>query len=465
MRASAVFAAMLLVAPFAAPADANGRFPATNGIHFQPGDLHSLYVQSTFGMLVSHDDGCTFSWVCEQNVGFGGTFDPIYRIGSDGTIYAATLFGLAISRDGGCSFTTSTLGSGSSASGVGQYLAALDISATGEVWVGQADTGVVDALYASSDAGATFQAKLQSTTELYRSVVPAPSLPTRIYATSYALGSGSAGSGADTTLYRSDDDGSNWTTLPLPGIALGSTPLVEVFAVHPTTPDTVFVSSVGANPPIGDILYRSLDGGQTFSDVLHTPTAIHDVTFTDASHVYVALDPTEDDSGTLTPAPAFAASDGGSAFAMMTGAPELECLAAREDGVLFGCGQNWIDSKAIAQLQTSGAWSDVFQFYQLAGPLSCPTGSLEQSQCDSQWPALQQQFSTTGPVCGSDAGSGGLDAGMMPPPQPPPGGGCTTSGTGPLSLLCAIGAAAIIIRSPPALTLYGTGRAGYSGGR
>ena len=45
-------------------ASANGRAPLTNGVTFRPGDPHSLYVRSTFGLLVSHDDGCSFRWVC-----------------------------------------------------------------------------------------------------------------------------------------------------------------------------------------------------------------------------------------------------------------------------------------------------------------------------------------------------------------------------------------------------------------
>jgi MYXO-CTERM domain-containing protein len=116
----------------------------------------------------------------------------------------------------------------------------------------------------------------------------------------------------------------------------------------------------------------------------------------------------------------------------MSGTPELECLSARADGVLFGCGQNWVDNKAIAQLQTNGAWSDVFQFVQLAGPLACPAGTPEHDQCGPQWPSLQMQFQSTGPTCGSNQGSGGGDAGV--PPPPPHTGGCATASTGPASL-------------------------------
>src|SRR4051812_15404808 len=89
-------------------ANGNGRPPLTTGVHFRPGDPHSLYVATTFGLLISHDDGCTFRWVCETNIGYGGIFDPLYEVTADGSIFATTFTGLRVSRDGGCSFTTVT---------------------------------------------------------------------------------------------------------------------------------------------------------------------------------------------------------------------------------------------------------------------------------------------------------------------------------------------------------------------
>ena len=82
-------------------AHANGRPPLTNGVFFKSGDPHSQYVRTTFGLLISHDDGTTFNWVCEQNIGYGGVFDPKYAIATDGTIFATTFTGLRVSRDGG----------------------------------------------------------------------------------------------------------------------------------------------------------------------------------------------------------------------------------------------------------------------------------------------------------------------------------------------------------------------------
>ena len=422
---------------------ANGRYPATNGIHFQPGDPHSLYVATTFGLLISHDDGCTFDWVCEQAIGYGGTFDPKYRVGSDGAIYATTMYGLQASHDGGCSFQTASLspGSGGSAS---QYIDAIDLGPGGEVWVGSTDDATTNALYSSRDGGMTFEVRRAMGAEMVRSIVVAPADATRVYATSYETGSGSA---AGTFLYRSDDDGSDWQAMPLAAnVALGQTPLVEVFAVDPAQKDVVFLSSVGANPPIGDVLYRSTDGGATFAEVLRTTSAIHDVAFADALHVYVSEDPTANDMGTLTPSPAFASTDGGMTFGTLAGGPQLECIGSRGDGTVFGCGQNWDpDHMAVAELMAA-TWSDVFRFVQMAGPLALSGRHRRAGACGPQWASIQDMFETTGPTCGSDAGSGGGDAGVGGGKPPGGGGGGCDAGAGGPVIGCAMFAALVLLR-------------------
>ena len=92
----------------AGSAHANGRFPSSQSVHFRPADADDIYLATTFGLLVSHDDGAHFHWICEKGVGYEGSFDPHYRVGIDGTIYASTYNGLRVSRDGGCTFELAT---------------------------------------------------------------------------------------------------------------------------------------------------------------------------------------------------------------------------------------------------------------------------------------------------------------------------------------------------------------------
>src|SRR5687767_13958439 len=131
-------------------AHGNGRAPQTIGIYPKPGEPQTVFLATTFGLLVTTDDGCTFRWMCEDNIGYAGTSEPAYAIGSDGTIFATTYDGLRVSRDGGCSFQTAT---------ADVWVDALDLGPTGEVWIGTAETGGSNDILSSLDNGMTFQSR------------------------------------------------------------------------------------------------------------------------------------------------------------------------------------------------------------------------------------------------------------------------------------------------------------------
>lgn len=379
-----------------ATASANGRAPATNGVFFAPSDPHAIWVRTTFGLLVSHDDGCTFNWLCEQNVGYGGQFDPKYAIATDGAIFASTFTGLRVSRDGGCTFTTATADKPAGDPGriADLWIDALEIGPSGEVWAATAESGKPNDVYRSTDNGVTFAPTgMQSPTIWWKSVRVAPSDATRVYITGYQVAGTLADGGQmppTAHFVVSTDDGAHWTESALAGVAYGSTPLVNVLGVQPDAPDHALVVSLGANPPSGDLLYRTTDGGTTFTQVLSTTDPIRDVVYRDAATVVVATQA----------GGSFSSADGGATFAPMTNPPQLACLGQKA-GVLYGCGANWDpDHKAVARSADATTWDKVFRFVELAGPLACPAGTPEHDVCAPLWPALQQQFGATGSTCG-----------------------------------------------------------------
>jgi len=423
MRTNWRIAAALLLVFAASTASANGRAPITNGINFRPGDPQSIYLRTTFGLLISNDDGCTFHWVCEQNVGYGGTFDPKYAIAADGTIFATTFTGLRVSRDGGCNFATATseLPAGSPGRIADMWVDSIDIGPTGEVWVGTAETGKPNDVYRSTDNGLTFEARnMMSQTVWWKSIKVAPSDPMRIYVGGYEL---SGGSTPIVHLFRSVDAGAQWTALPLTGVVLGAAPTLHVLAVAPNDPDVLLVRSLQASPPTGDRLYRSTNGGMTFTEVLATTDEIRDVLFVDNNQVIVA-----------SPTGSFRSTDAGATFSPLSGSPKLGCLGRRSDGSVMGCGANWQpDFMALTKTADVASWTKVFRFVEMAGPLHCPAGSGEADICGPMWGAMAQQFATTGPRCGPEAvPDGPPDA---PTTTPPGNGGCCDSGSGSAGLL------------------------------
>ena len=352
---------------------ASGHSRASDGVAFQRGDPASIYVATTFGLLISHDDGCSFRWVCETSLGVGGDYEPRYRIAQDGTIFATTYDGLRISRDGGCTFTTA---GGAIA---GAWIDAIDLGPTGDVWVTTADGRRPNDVFRSTDNGATFESRgLLSRTIWWKSVAVAPSDASRAYASGYEV----AGRAPTAHVMRSDDAGAHWTELSLTGVAFGTTPLIYVLAVDPEHPDTLFVVSSGARAPGGDRLYRSIDGGRAWTEVLTTAAAIRSVAIAPGGRVWAAA------SGQ-----GFASRDDGATFAPID--EPLTCVGRRDDGALFGCTSG---EAVLARSSDDHPWQSVLGLGQIAGPVACPEGTRDRS-CGQQWPALARELGAKSPSC------------------------------------------------------------------
>ena len=81
--------AAIVLAPIVAAA--NGRPPATSTIHFQQGNDNNIIAGMTFGLVITHDGGTTWNWMCEKSVGYSGMYDPIYAYSTTGSIFATPM--------------------------------------------------------------------------------------------------------------------------------------------------------------------------------------------------------------------------------------------------------------------------------------------------------------------------------------------------------------------------------------
>ena len=408
LRLAAAAAAALAAAATAA---ANGRFPATVDVHAGAGDDQSIYLASTFGLLLSHDDGQTFRWICEDAIGYGGVFDPGYRVAADGTLFATTYDGLRISRDGGC--TWNTAGGPIAAT----WIEAIDLGPDGAVWVTTAQGGMPNDVFVSRDNGDSFtSAGLLDDQIWWKSVVVAPSDAQRIYVTGYSVAQDlpDGGTSVPTVIAeRSDDGGETWQVLPLDDVTLGLSPSFLVLAVVPGAPGTVFARSVRAAPPNGDQVYRSVDGGESWEMVLETADALTAFTIRgDGSLI----------AGTIDDGVRVAA-DATSPWVRPTQQPVMACATERGDGTLFSCGKNWKpDFFALGRSSDGQTWTEVLRFSEISGPLACPVGTVQRDTCEGKkWPGIAEQFGIEPP-----------DAGLPPPDAGHGGGGkgCCDGGAG-----------------------------------
>lgn len=421
---------LLVLALVATPslAAANGRFPASTDVTWRAGDHTDVYLGATIGLLKSEDDGREFYWLCEENIGYAGDFDPIYAVDTDGTIYASTFDGVRVSRDGGCSFETATAdlpkGPGRIA---GYWIGALELAPDGDLWVGTAETGLPNAVYRSRDRAATFQlVGLESATGWWKSLEVAPSDPDRIYVAGYQVAPEAA-----VLLHRSDDDGATFVPLGTEGLAIGPTTEVFFVGVHPTDPDIVYLRSKGAVEPVGDRIYRSTDAGMSWTEVFATAAALDGfVVLPDGGVVAgTTTDPAyaEDKFGAL-----YVSSDGVT-FTKSSG-PAMGCLGRSSAGELFVCGANWApDFYLLGRGPDPTSLTKVLRFHEMVGPLACPQGTTQHDVCELQrWPAIREQFVVTGPY----------DAGPEVPPEEPKGCcgvGGGARGSAALALAVALG--------------------------
>jgi photosystem II stability/assembly factor-like uncharacterized protein len=400
--------AILLAALLPGAARANGRYPQSVSIHFQPGNSQRIVVGATFGMLLSEDDGATWRWTCEQNVGYGGIFDPTYLVSSAGTIYATTFDGLSITRDKGC--TWSYAGGGLA----GLWASDITLSETdGAVWVTTSSGGVANDVFVSNNDGVSFApAGLTHDQAWWKSVRVAPSDPMRVYVTGYqvvAPAGDDAGDSQPTPLfYRSDNGGTSWTDM---AFHFGTESQFLLLGVSPTNPDVVFGRVNGA---LKDTLLRSTDGGISWSPVLTFDGDGADITaFTflgDDQHII---------AGTINFGVKLS-EDGGDTWADPTKKPKMACVARRpSDGALFTCGANWNPDKMAIGRSTDGGqtWAPVMRFIDIDNELSCPAGSGHVNKCAGFWQGIACQFG----IGKQDAGVGVADAAV----------GADASDTGP----------------------------------
>jgi MYXO-CTERM domain-containing protein len=425
MRGLAIVVAICAGIP--AVAHANGRFPSTVSVSTRPGDADDIYLGATFGLLLSRDDGGHFHWVCEDAIGYSGTFDPKYAVAADGTIYATTFDGLRVSRDGGCSFELATEDRPPSDPGrfAGLWVDAIDLGPAGEVWVATAEGGVANDVYRSTDGARTFASVGLSSPQIWwKSVRVAASDPQRVYVTGYQVTqTGPDGQPTPPAVHvrRSDDGGATWAPLPITDIELASSPLVLIEAVSPTDRDVVYARSESVRPPAGELLYRSTDGGDRWQPVLETVDAIRGVVIRRDGSVVVAT----------VRGGVFASTDG-AAFTAQASPPEMACVGERADGALLACGANWSpDNFALGRSTDGAAWTKVFRFVEISGPLACPAGTIQHDECaEKQWPLLVTQLGI--PVAPLADELAPADKG---------GCGCAASGASAVGVLGAVAAA------------------------
>lgn len=238
--------AVAVLAGFAGDAFANGRAPGTSTINFRRGMESHVAAGMTFGIVYTSDNGATWTWACEDAIGYGGMYDPDYAFTSSGALFATTFDGLKVNRDG-CTYERSPLivtdgdcfddddadtdlddcnagftcsaGPGGVTGGFGdnkcekiKFISANTVGPTGIVYAAAADPAD-GRIYRSTDDGITFPTSSPQPGALgdwWQSIEVAPSDEDIVYLFGYRF----AMNTKSFLLFKSTDGGLSYTALP-----------------------------------------------------------------------------------------------------------------------------------------------------------------------------------------------------------------------------------------------------------
>jgi len=419
----------------ASPAAANGRFPASNQILFSAADPDLVVLRTTFGILVSRDQGATYSWLCEDALGLATiSEDPAFAVTAGDALVAGLPSDLEVSADLGCDWTNAGgfPGGGSAVDLAVRPDAPHAVVALRAVYGSDAGAdggaGFSTQVYESTDDGSTWS-KLGS--PLDPSLVPttievAATDPHRLYVSATRAAT-EAGAAPAALLLVSVDDGATWTERLLPPLDAAAESAVFIGAVDPSDANVVYLRSAQSQASAsihGSRLFVTTDAGATF----RVPLALAGqmlgfAVSSDGSRVYAGgpgdglLVAARSSLGEVNP------------FQKVS-TIHVQCLAAH-GADLWACSDEVSGFVAGVSTSEGACFTPRLHLLEVDTPIACEADATA-AVCNGL--PFQRLCETFGNCPDPDAGtSGSPDAGRAAVCSPPPGDGGTGADAGETS--------------------------------
>jgi photosystem II stability/assembly factor-like uncharacterized protein len=359
-----------LVLTMARAAGANGRYPQAGQLVVDPVNRDHWVARATFGILATNDAGRTWSWTCEDAVGYGNFEDPAIAVTANGSTVAAFSAGLSVSHDDGCSWNVPiNLGFA-----IDVTVQPSDPRQALALTLASTDAGRVVALLGTSDDGATFNIVGSPIPGDFvgQTVEVAPSAPGRVYAGGNVQVKSAEGGPTSVLpgIERSDDGGQTWTRLlpELPGAFS-----VFIGAVDPSNPDVVYARVSGTS---SGRLFLSRDGGATFTTILSAPGDLLGLALSRDGTMVAAGGP---DAGI------YLASTSDMVFRQVN-TIGCYCLAWDEHRLLT-CAKQGLAPFSVGASDDLGLTFHAAMRLSDIEPLACEAGTTG-AVCSSQWPSI-----------------------------------------------------------------------------
>lgn len=401
---------MNALALFTAAALAHTGIAQSLSVNLRRGAPNDVLVSTTFGAVLSRDQGATWHEVCEEAIGYGSGQRPAWLLSPSGATFAGSFKGLFIARTDGCFWQ---------AHPEFELTGCSDLQSEGTTILATSTKyGVENRIMRSTDDGVTWTPSPEKSSSLfYSSVRLAPSNPPRVYVAAWWFSPNTS------ILLRSDDNGQTFTRKDL-SAALPAAGAFYVLGVHPTKPEVVFASVIRDMPTPAAWLLRSTDSGETFAPVVATTEVFGSVAFDPTGATVYAASGNE----------LYRSTDEGLTFTKLPTPQKNACVTTRGPAV-FTCGLQELDGWAVGQ-GDGGAFSALMRWGSIQGPLACPASSDVHALCEPLWPVVKTSFPPEADAGPPAIDAGATDGGTLPPFAPRPCGCATVEG--PLVALAAL---------------------------
>jgi hypothetical protein len=418
----------LVLALASSTASAHGVTPNVVTIDFQRGNGQEIAAGLDFGLALSHDGGVTWEWLCEDALHISGTaFYPDYAYTRAGHLFLPTFDGLRILRNQ-CSIEPLSIAIDSM-----HFASRTAIGPDDALYVSVTSNDGTNGIARSTDDGLTFpqMASRGQPGDWWESLETAPSDAQRLYLSGYRV---------DPTtltktylLFVSTDAGASFQPRSVSSFVISQSSALQIAGVSPLDASVVYARVTIPNGVLGDDLYRSLDGGQTWTRILSKP---------DSLNAFVARGNGDIIAATPTLG-AWLSHDRGDSWIALPSPPHLRCLVENEAGEIWGCTQAFgnmqipADGYAIEKTTDLATWTPVLKFQTALVPQQCAVGTIQHDVCETeQWCGIVQFVGITTPpaaICNIGGDTSGGDV-----TQPPTHSGCgCNQGGGTAGLLAA----------------------------
>lgn len=358
--------ATLLVLGVAPSVYANGRFPSVDQLVVEPGNPDHLVLRTTFGLLASKDRGGAWDFLCEDALGYKDA-DPALAVLEGGRVLLGLVDGVSVSDEAGCTFERAT--------GIDGRVIDLTV-ALGEPGTAYAATipGTATVFWQTTDGGTSFSPLGDEVPNFTATTLDtAPNHPELIYAAGLL--------GTRGGFLRSEDRGKSFVTFVVPEATSARRPYIA--GIDPTDERTVYVRTEG----LPGLLFVTRDGGEHFTRILALDIPVQGFALSPDGRTIVASNPYDG---------IYRAQRDDFAFERVA-CKGPSCLV-HDDGVLFGCGDNYVDGYIVGRSSDLGeSFQRVADFGCLEGAVACGASSGAGALCPAVWPMIEQQLG--GGVC------------------------------------------------------------------